>query len=312
MNDLKFTYQELINELLKNYPFFIPFNFIEQDYIIEIINYLDIKLNDNFYENYVDVLLYFDENLEVQTLETYEIITSYNTTKLIKLEENCFKLVSMQDSFGISSFNYIFEKYYEKVVVFDMLCDILIDFFQKFYAEMPNKPIFLFTQQKQIIHTHLIEIESKLSIENKKMSFSAVFENLKATYEAKSFIQINNDNSLDKKSLELSNEIETIKPFQKFIMHNKNIEIEKIVKQHFSDFKGVKLRYLVEYFIEKKVLILNSGDKTILYKSFKLLFNNKNIGHRNSIFGDKVFNNQDINYIKTKLVFDKLFDDVLK
>lgn len=85
----------------------------------------------------------------------------------------------------------------------------------------------------------------------------------------------------------------------------------KIVKEHFSDFRGISLRYLIEYFISKKILVLNTGDKKAIYRSFEILFDSKNIAHYNSIFAKDIFNKDDINYKNLELIFNRVFDKIL-
>jgi hypothetical protein len=100
-------------------------------------------------------------------------------------------------------------------------------------------------------------------------------------------------------------------PISNFIKHKNNIEIEKIIKIHFSELSGKNLRYLIEYLKEENVLFLNYGDKMKIYNSISTLFGGKNIGAYTTIFDAKVFSNSDQNYINSKSLFKKVFEDIL-
>jgi hypothetical protein len=100
-------------------------------------------------------------------------------------------------------------------------------------------------------------------------------------------------------------------PFIDLIRHKNKLEIERIIKTHYSDLRGVSLRYLIEFLKEEGVLLLNHGDVTKLYRSLQILFAGKNIGASTSIFDAKVFSSTDVRYIDSKILFTKNFKDVL-
>jgi hypothetical protein len=306
MENLESLYKELTNEIIKNFSFFVPYNVIGEKITHEILNFYNIEFTQEFVDIYVDQLLYFDENLEIKVLESFEFLKNYNTVKLQKLEDNCFQLVRLKDTLGKASFKYIYNKYIDNVVLFNKLCSILIDSFYKFYPNNEGNPTFLFEQQRLIFETHLKDIELKIGVKGGGINENEIITNLINSPFVKPYIQ-----ETQKTSEQINKKEPTIKPFRDFILHKNNDEIEKITKQHFSDLKGVKLRYLIEYFIEKKVLILNTGDKTKLHKSFEVLFEGKNIGKYNSIYDIKYFTLNDPNYIKSKNVFENLFKDFL-
>jgi hypothetical protein len=99
-------------------------------------------------------------------------------------------------------------------------------------------------------------------------------------------------------------------PFIDFIRHENKIEIERIIKTHYSDLRGVSLRYLIEFLIDKQILLINYGDKTKIHKSLKILFN-KDIGTSSSIFDLKIDREKDHKYLNAKnnflIKFEKLF-----
>jgi ribosome biogenesis protein Nip4 len=314
MEDLKNESQELIDEVLKNYSFFIPYDVLGDKMAQNFLSFYNIELTQKFLDTYIDQLLYFNESLEIKYLEELNIITNYNNRKTLKLENNCFQLVHLKDTLGKASFKFIFNKYVKEVFVFSYLCDILIDFFYKYYPDNENNPTFLFSQQKMILETHLNDIKEKINFKSTKINEKEIMMSLINSPFVKPYIQekakiseqITNNTTKIKKEKKI-----IIIRFREFVLHEKNDEIEKIVKQHLSDLKGISLRYLIEYFVEKKLLIINTGDRTKLHKSFEALFEGKNIGKYNSVFDIKYFTRKDPNYIKSKIAFEKLFEKTI-
>ena len=111
--------------------------------------------------------------------------------------------------------------------------------------------------------------------------------------------------------VKFSNSENNATPFIDLLRHENKIEIEQIIKTHYSDLKGVSLRYLIEFLIDKQILLINHGDKTKIHKSLKTLFNNKDIGTTSSIFDVKIDREKDHKYLNAKnnflSKFEKLF-----
>jgi hypothetical protein len=110
---------------------------------------------------------------------------------------------------------------------------------------------------------------------------------------------------VDKKSTE------EVKPFRDFIRHKKKEEIEKLVKEHFSDYRGVALRYLVEFLKDRFSLIINNHEKSKFHKSLKTLFDNKEIGTYNGIFSFQFDKIKDVKYDNFEKSFEKFFKENL-
>ncbi|OAB28779.1 hypothetical protein SAMN05444395_102523 [Flavobacterium fryxellicola] len=127
----------------------------------------------------------------------------------------------------------------------------------------------------------------------------------------------------DKYNFENNNEIDSKKdinhqapkndviPFLNFIRHENKTEIERIIKLHYSDLRGVSLRYLIEFLIDQQILLINYGDKTKIYESIKILFDNKDIGTPSSVFDLKIDREKDHKYLNAKNNFLNKFDKLL-
>jgi hypothetical protein len=100
-------------------------------------------------------------------------------------------------------------------------------------------------------------------------------------------------------------------PFIDLIRHTNKLEIELIIKTHYSDLRGVSLRYLIEFLIDKQILLINHGDKTKIYKSLKTLFNNEDIGSPSSIFDLKIDREKDHKYLNAKNNFLNKFEKII-
>ncbi len=314
MEDLDNKSNELIKEILKNYCFFVPYELLEEDFYKNLFSFINVKVTPEFINKYVDKLLYFNEEIEVLKLESYDVIVSYNITKLSMLKNNCFQLMHLRDTIGKSSFKYIFDNYIFALFVGYKLCDIQIANLYQFYPDEAEVLTFIFNQQKTILKTHINDIKENLNyedtqIDEEKIMMSCINSPLVTPY-------INEVPSTSEKINNESPKTEEVreaitKPFRDYIIHDKKVEIEKIVKEHFSDLKGINLRYLIEYFVEKEVLIY-SVNKTELRKSFIILFENEDVGKYNSIFDIKYFTLNDENYKKNKIVFEKVFENIFK
>lgn len=312
MEDLDKIYEGLAREIIKNYSFFLSYNFLNQESVVNLLRAYNIGFTQKFVDTYVNQLLYLDENLDMQVLESYEVIKNYYFIKSKRLNKNSFKLVYLKDTLGNASFNYIFDKYIEILVYANEFCNFIEEDFYISYPDNKQNPTFLFKEQKAIIQGHLYDIENKIGVKGGKINKEEIINHAINSSVFKPYLEeyLNVLEPINTKPSE-NKEDNTIKPFRDFIKHEKNVEIEKLVKQHFSDYRGVTLRYLLEYFIEKKVLVINTGDQKKLHESITNLFEGKNIAHPNSIFPKKVFNSFDPNYKDSKKVFDEVFINIM-
>lgn len=307
MDDLNDIFIDLYNELLKNFTFYIPLQILEDDVTGEIFNLLNIDLTQEFVDAYVNKLLYIDADLKMKEVESFEKLKNSNHKKLFELDAVCFKLIHLKETIGKESYNFLFKMYMEQVTIFSVISNKLIQYFYIYYPNNAVDPTPIFIQQKNIFEKHLSDIEHKINIKGKKITTFDIISNLYKISVFKPYV-VDKDIST---APEIKSEQKKVKEFKEFIIHDNKFEIERIVKTHFSDLRGVSLRYLIEFFIEEGVLILKHGDATKLYHSFEKLFDGKNIGAYTSIFDKKVFISTDKNYTNAKKSFKKIFENII-
>ena len=300
MTDLNSKYNELIFELNRNYIFYLSKS------ILELKEFQNLSSDQkNKIDKYLDKILCFDNenNPDVESSPELETLL----LKITKLKNNSFKLISYKETLSEISFDFLSENYLTNLEALTSIANIFVNYFQVNTSLISDTEFTKFLTQKNIYDIHLLEVKKIIGLSATELKNPTIidinkhFENLKE----KEVTPL----SLPQIEKNIKQKV-AIKPFREFIKHKKNIEIEKLVKQHFSDYRGVPLRYLIEYFIEKEVLNLNHGDKTKIYESITELFENKDIGVYNSVFDIKYFTLKDKNYIKTKIVFEKFFENI--
>jgi hypothetical protein len=292
MEDLEEIFKKLNEEIIIKFPFFIPRSLLHTTEFQDYLDFYNLEINQYFFENYIDKLLYIDADMEIKLIQSYDVIKNYNITKLNKLENNCFKLTQLKDNLGKASFKRLLNKYIKSLKTIIIICEKMIKIYFESYRDKLKKSVFLFDQQLKLIESHLLDVEKTFDTKNTTTN------------------QIETINNIVTSSIVKPNPKEkTIKPFRDFIIHDKKEEIEAIVKKHFSNYRGIKLRYLIEYLVEKEVLIF-SFNKTKLRESIIILFEKNNVGEHNSIFYIKYFSLDDKNYKESKIVFEKIFENV--
>ena len=306
MDELNDKFVELFNELIKNFSFYIPFQIIEDKVTKEIFSLLNIDLSQEFVDTYVDKLLYIDEDLTIKVVDSFEKIAESNYNKFHKLEYNCFKLINLKETIGKVSYNFLFHKYMENVINYTVICNKLIQYYYIYYPNNAIDPTPIFVQQKNVFEKHLSEIENKINLKGKKITTSDIITNIIETNIFKHYIV-----EKEIKTPKTNPKINTNREFKDFIIHDNKEEIERIVKTHFSNLRGVSLRYLIEFLKEKGILILKHGDATNLYKTLIKLFEGNDIGAYTSIFDKKVFDKDDENYKSAKITFEKIFEKII-
>lgn len=277
-------------EILKNFAFFIPFEIIDNVNLIEILKISNLNINQEFVNEFIDVFLFIDESFNIKKVESFETLEINISKKIIELQKNCFEIIQLKDNLGVESFNYLFENYVQRISSILKGSELMIANYDELYPESSKKPKNIIMMQEAILQSHLMEIEEKIGIKSTQIKNEELVRNIILS---KPF------NKFTKKK-----DIEVI-PFRNFLRHHDKDEIEKTIQLHYSDLKGVSLRYLLEFLKEKNILILNYGDNTKILSSIKILFNNDDIGVYNSIFGKKVFDKNDLNFKKAKLNFEK-------
>ena len=296
MKDLSEISNILNNEILKNFAFFIPFELIDNSLLLENLELFNIQITQDFVDNYVDQFLYIDDTLQVRKVESYKNLQIANAYKIVKLNKNCFEIVQLKDSLGVESFNFLYNSYTDRINSLLNGYELMITHYDKLYPESSITPKEIIMMQEATLQYHLIEIEEKIGIKSQITNIDNV---IKDVILSKLFSQFT-----EKKEVEII-------PFRDFIRHDNKIEIEKIIKEHFSDLRGVSLRYLIEFLEEKEIILILYGDKTKIHRSIKLLFGNKDIGNLTSIFDLKICKSADTKYKKAKEHFIEIFKNVI-
>ena len=299
---------ELYEPLFDGFTFILPNEVVKSEKGQKLINFFGHNVDEEFLDKYVDIFLRFNKNLDIEDVPPTIVPNKSNLSKIKELDTNTRYLVYLKDHVTKYTFKYIFETYLDKVILLKKGCDSLIENYHNFYLIHEDDPIYLFNEQRIIYSNHLSELEKIFIAKRKTNSSQEDYYNeiIKSFMELPS-VKKNYEDFL-KGKYSKNKEPKIIKPLRDFIVHDNKIEIENIVKKHLSHLRGVSLRYLIEYFVEQKILSLPNGMKTELYTSFKILFDGKDIADRNSIFGSKVFKgNADPDYIKMKKIFDNLF-----
>lgn len=298
---------QLYRPLFNGFTFVIPKKLVETEKGKNIIRFFGHELNEEFLEKYVDVFLFINDNLDIEELPIDESEVINNGKKIIELLKNIEILADLKDSVEKSNFKYIFETYLDKVSTLLSGCDALTENYHLFYDIDEEDPRYLFKNQKLIYETHLATLEKIFIAKRKSVKNDDFYNNLMRSFMELPTVKKDFEDFL-KGNYKKNKETKITKLLRDFIVHDNKIEIENIVKKHFSHLRGVSLRYLIEYFIEQKILSLPNGTKTELCTSFKILFDGKDIADRNSIFGSKVFKGTgDPDYKEMKKVFDNLF-----
>lgn len=328
MQEIEEIYIDLIRKVYEKFTFFIPMAVAEDENMIGILHYMNLKLDDAFYDKYVDVLLFSDDMMEVHEFVSYKEFMEFNSTKMLNLSNNCAELAILKDTLGKTSFRYIFEKYTEQLVVLNYACDSLVHFFYEHYPESQVDITFLFRQQKLLLQTHINDLEKVILSKGKRIDEKTIIERLVEMFLSLPNVKrtFSNENSMEKKqndeiidnnieesiseNTKKENETKIIKPLRDYLKHNNKVEIEKLIKEHYSSYKGVSLRYLIQYLEDKSIIIINYGDQTKLYNSFKAMLG-ENIGAYNSIFNIPNFSKFDKKYISKIDSFNTTFKGLI-
>jgi len=274
--------------LLKHFIFYIPTNEITKKlYDSESLSKMDKKiyyLNGDF-----NIIEYPDTNP----------LEFLNKPK--SLQSNYFKILELKNEVNNDAFALFYKTYLEQIDAFTEIAELVNKNIQKDIPNCNEEVLGYVNYNFFILNKH------QTSIKEIEPSLIQI-----ATQKEKLDLGV-----LDKLPNQLKNsfvskipEIEAI-PFRDFIRRGNKDEIEKIIKNNFSDLKGVSLRYLIQYLEDEGVLILNHGDNQKLYDSIKELFGGKDIAKYNSIFSIPNFTSNDMKYKKNKIAFEKAFEELL-
>ncbi|WP_143161761.1 hypothetical protein [Flavobacterium fontis] len=197
-----------------------------------------------------------------------------------KLRTNCFKLLEYKEELSESSFNFLSENYLKQLETYTFLSNQLSFYFDKNSPVKDSSTKALFNCQNLNFNNHLAEFEKITGLKAQTFNQQIFIQEVKETPVFKKFSV-----SIPQKE----------KHFRDFISHEKNTEIEIAILKKYPTFKGKKLRYIIEFLIEKKLLTITYGTQTELYDALKRTFN-CNIGTYPSIFGYKINENKDSDY----------------
>jgi len=274
--------------VIKRFIFYIPNNEYSK------------KLYDNKTLSEIDQkIFYFNGDKNVAEYPDINFFDFFDKEKL--LQNNLFKLLELKSQMDKDAFKIFHKTYLDKLEGFINIADLVNKHIQRDIPDC-NKDVLIYVNYNfAILNEHGNSIKEMLPRTNEVESKIEKFD-LSVLEE----LPIEIKNGFKPEQIKLVNT-----PFIDFIRHENKIEIERIIKAHYSDLRGIKLRYLIEFLKEEGVLLLNHGDATKLYNSFKILFEEKNIGAYTSIFDSKVFSSSDVKYVNTKMSFRKIFKDIL-
>ncbi len=286
MSELNSKYNELINEIYRNFIFYIPMS------ILNFEEFKDLSNDSNFVDNGLKKILYIDEDLIFCNDNDLELQTIL--LKSGKLQANCFKLVELKEVISSSSFNYLSKNYLKQVETYTFFSNQLSLYFEKNSPVKDDRTKAMFSYQNLNFNTHLAEVEKITGLKAQIFNPQNIIQEVKQTPVFKSL------------PFKLPNKE---KYFRDFISHERNNEIEKIILEKFQNEKGKKLRYLIEYFNELGIISLVHGDRTKIYSAMKNSFNWE-IGTHQSIFGNW-FSKPNNEYTKFKETLNSYFPFLL-
>ncbi len=307
-----------------------------------LLNNLQLVLYNNFLAYYpkaiIDLLKDIDYEFttnmdEVVYIESTKNIVAFETKHLFSvitkkdLNDNCFQLLQYHTELDEHSLLYISKRYLQSLETAVLISYYLAKHFDIQASKKIVDKKHLFILQSHIYITHLVEVEKITGLKSENVW---------------SFITYPSDESTDIPSAELANNSDTLisfkeihrrlrdknrnlatsktivndktnkKPFRDFIIHDNKVEIENIIKKHYSHLKGVGLRRMIEYLKEQNILALPKKEQSAFYNSIIELFGHDRICSKPAIFAIKVFNGRrDADYIELKRLLNQSFKGIL-
>ena len=283
MSELNSKYDELSNEIYRNFIFYIP---------ISILNMEEFKKLPEDSISIINRIIYIDDDLNFIYENSLDLPTLL--IKSGKLRANCFKLLEYKEQLSESSFNFLSENYLKQLEAYTFFSNQLSLYFEKNSPVKDSITQALFNYQNLNFKTHIAEVEKITGLKAQSFNQQIFIQEVKETPVFKKF-------SFNIPPRE--------KSFSDFISHEKNKEIEKIILEKFKNEKGKKLRYLIEYLNELGIISLVHGDRTKIYSAMKNSFNWE-IGTHQSIFGNW-FSKPNTEYTKFKETLNSYFPFLL-
>lgn len=338
MTDLETKSSELNSAVFKNFIGYIPKT------LINLLNDEPLKACEA-----LDNLIYLDDKLrfiQYQSEHALAIIAK------VELSSNCFKLVEHRRVLDEFSFSYLVKRYFELLKIAMSYSHHFMNVLDELTSEKHLQIKYLIPIQNQSFYLHIIEVEKitgiraedirrdirSLAIQQRHL-YSVplnLIGNLDSTELAKPRLILGNEtifkaerkaleglspnnsdnnfqkeNSLNRVNKKIKN-APSVTPLKELICHPKNEEIANIIVKSFSDYSGIQLRFLIEYFIEKGVISIAQGSKAKFYNSYKELSTNENFARYSTVFENRKFHINSENYKQAKSIFDNFFKDLLK
>jgi hypothetical protein len=275
--NLEAIYEEMNLNITKHFVFYITENEITKRLI-----------SPDYLSQYNKTVFYCNGNLEIIEYPDTNPIEFISKAKA--LQSNYFRLLELKNQMTPDTFKLWYQTYLKQIDGFASLAELVKSNIQKDIPDCKEEILGYVIYNSLVLNEHLDSIkaiEPELNqVEMKKEDFyTSLIENQPFKGIKKDLVDRDSNNE--------------IKQFRDFIKHDQKIEIEHIIKTHYSDLKGVSLRYLIEFLVEKQLILLTHGVKKEVYRSLMLLFNNK-IGSYSSIFDTKIVRDKDLKYIKSR------------
>ena len=282
MSELNSKYNELINEIFRNFIFYLPLSILDMEEFKKLPDESQSVFNRITYID-DDLSFIYENSLDLPTL----------LIKSGKLRTNCFKLLEYKELLSESSFNYLSENYLKQLETYTFFSNQLSLYFEKNSPVKNPSTKALFNCQNLNFNTHLAEVEK-------------ITGHKAQTFNQQTFVQEVKEIPLYKRfSFNLPPKE---KRFRDFISHERKIEIESAILKNYPTVKGKKLRYIIDFLIKKEVLTITYGTQTEIYNSLKRTFN-CDIGTYTSIFGYKVNENKDSDYSRITTELETIFNE---
>lgn len=295
MQEIEEIYIDLIMKVYEKFTFFIPMAVAEDENMRGVLQHNNIKLDDEFFDKYVDILLYLDQNMGVHQLLSIEDFNSFIATKNLNLSNNCAKLAGLKDTMGETSFRYVFENYKEVLVCMSYSCDRLVEYFYEHYPENPTDLTYLFRRQKLILQTHIHDLEKVILSSGEKIDESAVMRRIAEILLKLPPVQEHNLNIKAQDILELKEDStspphhirDDITPLANYINHEHSTEIALIIVKKYRNRSPKTIRLLKECLEELNLITLLRGEPKKFIEALNLSFQNEKELVDKSIIGKK-------------------------
>ncbi|WP_309614135.1 hypothetical protein [Flavobacterium sp.] len=285
MSDLNSKFNELSNEIYRNFIFYIPLSILDME---------EFKKLPDESKSVLDRITYIDDDLNFIYENSLDLPTLL--IKSGKLRTNCFKLLEYKEALSESSFNYLSENYLKQLETYTFFSNQLSLYFERNSPVKDSSTLALFNCQNLNFNTNLPEVEKITGHKAQNFNAQIFIQEVKETPVFKRFSA-------------------TLPPrekyFRNFISHEKNIEIERAILKKYPTIKGKKLRYIIDFLVKKEVLTITYGTQTELYNSLKRTFD-CNIGTYPSIFGYTVNENKDSDYSRITNELEAILNDYFK